>query len=426
MATLNSSNIITGNIVESNDILQLYDAFTAGGGTTGAYDVSISGSLLGTSSFAISASYVETAQTASYTLTSSYVNPLTQTVTINGLLIQTGSHAEGGNTTANGGISHAEGSHTNAIGFASHAEGWGATSSGSYSHAEGLSTTATGNYSHAEGAYTSTLGTGSHAEGTSTTATGIASHAEGAYTSTLGTGSHAEGYGTIAKGDYSHAEGFHTVASGSYQHVQGQYNISSSAQSAFIVGNGTAEGARSNLIFASASLVQVTGSVISTAGFTGSLQGTASYAVTASHAVTASYAVTASHAVTASYTLNAGTTQWYSPTTNDYSTPSGRDVGILFKYVSTNPLIHLHTSSAQPGDQVIIIVSSSQNNNVTVNVESPAKIALGNADGTSITNGDTDSYWKYICVDETPTWRLVGYSDNDTITSGAWTTTLNP
>ena len=386
MATLNSSNIITGNIVESNDILQLYDAFTAGGGTTGAYDVSISGSLLGTSSFAISASYVETAQTASYTLTSSYVNPLTQTVTINGLLIQTGSHAEGGNTTANGGISHAEGSHTNAIGFASHAEGWGATSSGSYSHAEGLSTTATGNYSHAEGAYTSTLGTGSH----------------------------AEGYGTIAKGDYSHAEGFHTVASGSYQHVQGQYNISSSAQSAFIVGNGTAEGARSNLIFASASLVQVTGSVISTAGFTGSLQGTASYAVTASHAVTASY------------TLNAGTTQWYSPTTNDYSTPSGRDVGILFKYVSTNPLIHLHTSSAQPGDQVIIIVSSSQNNNVTVNVESPAKIALGNADGTSITNGDTDSYWKYICVDETPTWRLVGYSDNDTITSGAWTTTLNP
>ena len=59
MATLNSTNVQTGNTVESNDILQLYDAFTAGGGTTGAYDVSISGSLIGlatSASFAVSAS----------------------------------------------------------------------------------------------------------------------------------------------------------------------------------------------------------------------------------------------------------------------------------------------------------------------------------------------------------------------------------
>ena len=60
MATLNSSNIVNGNVVETTDILQLYDAFTAGGGRTGVYNVSISGSLTGSAtsaSYALSASY---------------------------------------------------------------------------------------------------------------------------------------------------------------------------------------------------------------------------------------------------------------------------------------------------------------------------------------------------------------------------------
>lgn len=60
MATLNSSNIIDGNTIEPTDILQLYDALTPGGGTTGAYNVTISGSLIGTatsSSYAVTASY---------------------------------------------------------------------------------------------------------------------------------------------------------------------------------------------------------------------------------------------------------------------------------------------------------------------------------------------------------------------------------
>jgi hypothetical protein len=56
MAQLNSSNIVDGNIVEPNDILQLYDAFTAGGGTTGEYNVSISGSLTGSATTALNAS----------------------------------------------------------------------------------------------------------------------------------------------------------------------------------------------------------------------------------------------------------------------------------------------------------------------------------------------------------------------------------
>jgi hypothetical protein len=43
MATLNSSNIVNGNIIQTADILQLYNALTAGGG----YNVSISGSITG-------------------------------------------------------------------------------------------------------------------------------------------------------------------------------------------------------------------------------------------------------------------------------------------------------------------------------------------------------------------------------------------
>jgi hypothetical protein len=190
------------------------------------------------------------------------------------------SHAEGTETTAQGSYSHAEGASTQATGFAS--------------HAEGAATLASGYYSHAEGGYTIASGDYSHAEGSSTLASGSYSHAEGGY--------------TIASGDYSHAEGYGSIASGSYQHVQGQFNIPSLAQSAFIHGNGTADNARSNLIFASGSQVQVTGSLIISGSITGSLFGTASYstqALSASFAVSSSRAVTSSFATTASYVLQA-------------------------------------------------------------------------------------------------------------------------
>jgi len=455
MATLNSTNVQTGNTVESTDILQLYDAFTYPVGTT-AYNVSISGSLTGlatsasfavsasrsvSSSFALTASFAVSASrsvSSSFALTASFATnavsasyapyttfPYTGSAQITGSLGVTGStfiqgtlnqgssslatglfaHAQGFNVTASGIYSHAEGLNTFSSGSYSHAEGYNTKASGSYSHAEGEFTTATGQSSHAEGSNTTATGSYSHAEGSSTSASGNWSHAEGSSTVASGPRSHAEGSLTFALGDSSHAEGFNTVASGSYQHVQGQYNLSSSAQAAFIVGNGTGTGtSRSNLIFASGSQVQVTGSIIATTGFTGSLLGTASYALNS---------------------LNAVTTQWYSPTTNNYSTPSGRDVGILFNYPNnTNPLIHLHTSSAQPGDKVMIIVTGSQTYDVTINVESPAKVIVGTQTGTSVVNGADGSYWKYICVDARPTWRLVEYSDVESIQYGAWTTTV--
>jgi hypothetical protein len=64
MATLDSSNILDGNTIEPTDILQLYDAFTPGGGTTGEYNVTVSGSLIGNASTATSASYAITASHA--------------------------------------------------------------------------------------------------------------------------------------------------------------------------------------------------------------------------------------------------------------------------------------------------------------------------------------------------------------------------
>ena len=362
---------------------------------------SFTGSLFGTSSFAtsasqaVTASYVQTAQTASYVLsasyalsssqaqtasyvlnavsasyalstsqaqTASYVNPLNQDVII------TGSLNNGLNNIATGQYSHAEGGNTEANGLYSHAEGQGTIASGSYSHAEGVSTIAYGISSHAEGVGTISSGSFSHTEGGNSIAYGNQSHAEGANNTTYGEASHAEGYNTITYGEASHAEGIGTITSASYQHAQGAYNITSSIPSAFILGNGTDNINRSNLIFAAGNQVEITGSLntsgsiffptlvtssiavsnvvmygtngqlfitassaigggggisgdyVTTASFnayTGSsisqFAGTSSFATTASYvlnAVSASYALSSSQAQTASYVVIAQTASY--------------------------------------------------------------------------------------------------------------------
>jgi len=88
MAQLNSSNIVNGNVISTSDILQLYNALTAGGGTTGVYNVSLSGSITGsatsssfatTSSYSVSSSY---ALSSSYAVTSSHA--ITASYAVNG------------------------------------------------------------------------------------------------------------------------------------------------------------------------------------------------------------------------------------------------------------------------------------------------------------------------------------------------------
>jgi len=142
-------------------------------------------------------------------------------------------HAEGCNTRAEGKFSHAEGWSTTASGAGSHAEGYGAWASNLYSHAEGNDTTASGAYSHAEGYNTTTYDIGSHAEGVDTTANGV--------------GSHAEGFGTTASGVGSHAQNRDTIAASESQTAMGRYNEEDANDIyALIIGNGTADDARSN------------------------------------------------------------------------------------------------------------------------------------------------------------------------------------
>lgn len=78
-------------------------------------------------------------------------------------------------------------------------------------------------------------------------ATGTYSSAKGHKTVALGTSSYAEGRDTKAISAITHAEGYGTIASGLHQHVQGEYNIEDTEDKyAHIVGNGTADSARSN------------------------------------------------------------------------------------------------------------------------------------------------------------------------------------
>ena len=190
---------------------------------------------------------------------------VTGSLNVSGAIDIVGNLTQGLAVTASGLYSHAQGELTIASGDYSHAEGNYTTASGNYSHAEGYNTQATGSAAHAEGASTRAFGSSAHAEGVLTLASGPAAHAEGSNTQATAQAAHAEGSNTQATAQASHAEGFWTIASGSYQHVQGQYNMSSSAQSAFIIGNGTSGANRSNLVFASGSQFQITGSLTSTA-----------------------------------------------------------------------------------------------------------------------------------------------------------------
>jgi hypothetical protein len=158
------------------------------------------------------------------------------------------SHAEGYRTTSSGQYSHAEGYRAETIGIYSHAEGYQTTAVGQHSHTEGFLTVANDEGAHAEGAGTTADGQYSHSEGESTFAEGNYSHAEGHKTYSKNIYSHAEGYRTTASADYSHAGGYFTIASGSGQTVIGKYNSTNNDFSLFVVGDGTSDGARGDIV----------------------------------------------------------------------------------------------------------------------------------------------------------------------------------
>ena len=114
--------------------------------------------------------------------------------------------------------------------------------------------TTLGDKATAEGYNTTASGYTAHAEGSNTTASGYYSHAEGNYTTASNSPAHAEGDHTTASGSCSHTEGEGTIAQRRSQHVFGEYNIldttgiNNNAKGDYIeiVGNGTADNARSN------------------------------------------------------------------------------------------------------------------------------------------------------------------------------------
>jgi len=295
----------------------------------------------------------------------------TATTLSSSVLYQTSSNVGIGTTTpsakldVNGNViitgSFNQASASRATGLFAHAQGLAVTASGNYSHAEGTTTKATGIGSHAEGASTNASGDYSHAEGSGTDASQLGAHAEGQSTVASGNYSHAEGYGTNATGNYSHAEGLGTIANGAHQHVQGQYNIASSAQSAFIVGNGTSDAVRSNLIFASGSQVQITGS----AQITGSLiiQGNSQVSGSLRGQVTA--------------LSIASTTASLNMSTNNFFTLT------LVNGTNTN----INPTNINPGQTVNILVSQSSAGTGTVSFPSTVKQASGSLyTGSAVAN----------------------------------------
>ncbi len=119
-----------------------------------------------------------------------------------------------------------------------------------------------GRYSVREGMNTAASGVASHAEGWDSFAFGSAAHAEGRGTVAFGPYSHAEGKDTRTDGDYSHTQNEGTVASSRNQTALGTYNDASDDGSvvthpsgsiwygkyAVMLGNGTADNARSNAL----------------------------------------------------------------------------------------------------------------------------------------------------------------------------------
>ena len=108
---------------------------------------------------------------------------------------------------------------------------------------------ASGGYALAEGYGTTAMGEQSHAEGSGSFAIGNNSHAENALCIASGVGSHAEGLNSLAYGSYSHAQNDNTKASSRAQTAIGKFNVADSNDTyALIIGNGTADNARSNAL----------------------------------------------------------------------------------------------------------------------------------------------------------------------------------
>jgi len=262
------ADLYVNNIHGCVSAITFYDSIKSSGSTVTNQELAFS--------YGIRTSATTSASTAlNYETRASGIGSLAQGA--NTWASNTASHAEGAYTIASGVGSHAEGGYNigstiysggTASGRGSHAEGAFTIASGDGSHAEGVATLASGRGSHAEGGYYdggvfsggTAIGRSSHAEGLLTTSEGTGSHSEGRSTLSYGAGSHAEGSGTTSFGQYSHSEGKGTYARGNFQSVVGFFNSTGdTTEGAFIIGNGSDNINRSNLLFAAGNEVNVSG-----------------------------------------------------------------------------------------------------------------------------------------------------------------------
>ena len=127
------------------------------------------------------------------------------------------------------------------LGYGPGTDSGGSTSDAPY-YSLGSRTGAIGNYSVSEGILTEASNYASHAVGEGTKSTGYVSFAEGGYTEASGLVSHAQNFKTIAQRRSQTALGEYNVAdtTGANTETRGQYIV--------IIGNGTADNARSNAL----------------------------------------------------------------------------------------------------------------------------------------------------------------------------------
>ena len=160
--------------------------------------------------------------------------------------------ASGARAFASGERTKATYSYTTAMGYKSEASNFAST-------ALGRETIASGQYATAMGQQTTASQNASTAMGDGSFASGNAATAMGSFTEAIGIASTAMGQQTKASGEYSTAMGYTTTASDYNSLVVGRYNLLgstvtnsatsfSTSNTAFVIGNGTANDSRSDAL----------------------------------------------------------------------------------------------------------------------------------------------------------------------------------
>lgn len=153
-------------------------------------------------------------------------------------------------STAMGYFSEATGSSSTAMGYGTEATGSYSISMGNNTEANGSASTAMGNSTAATGSSSTAMGTYTEATGHSSTAMGYFTEATGSFSTAMGNATQATGISSTAMGDETVSRSFASVAIGRYNDsiISSSPTNWVSTDPVFMIGNGTADNARSNAL----------------------------------------------------------------------------------------------------------------------------------------------------------------------------------